>query len=1032
LYSLYSGDKQQIKGKVEEVKENNESINWVNCMYQTDDGVIWMGTMNGLITYYGTNFKHYRFEPNNKESLPSNSILNIWEETPGILWISTTKGLAKLNRLSGKIIRFPAASRFICKGNNGKLYTTAKDLCQIDTVNKKLIHVPGQEIYLENGQQYKDERLRSIFNFAFNKEGTLWATGASKTLSGLFQFNFKTNHWTFHAQPTYYDTIKKENVSLIYFNEPRSDSNNLTNQHLYIGKDGRIWLTGWEGLACYNPKENKWQQFRVFADPDTRYSDIVDEIVPMNDSLFILSGGNIVFNTNTHAYKRGSVDTLPNLSYGGALLKDNQNNIWFTDVRSLKKLNIANNYFQEVAHLPYVTAFLSLDSNSFFIKHGRWIFKIMNYHKVDSLQTPSSAFANPQIINAGNDKFYLISDHVYAIDWRTKAVQQIQLKVINSTLPEPTTFTSNVLWNDSIIYSTRTAINQPDFMKINLKQHALQYFTTPAKAQSSGNIYFNANSNLFSDSYKRIWITSYHAGIDVFYPKTETFGHYDHLAGDSISLDNNLAPVMVETKDHRFFIASVNGLIEVKAKPGTPFTFETVAPEVCFTQTVEEDTTGMLWVGHNNGILRYNPATHEYKIFTAADGFRWALTPWYFFKLPDGNFLMDDGTVINPYNAQHNALQPTPRVVDFMIAGQPTHFDTAIEFKKHIQLQHDQNFFNITYSCNNYVNEEKNEYRYFLQGVDKNWTNAGTRTTAFYTALPPGDYYFYVQAANNDGVWGDKKLMLSISIIPAWYQTGLFKILLTIAIIAIIYIIYRQRINTIRAKSLAEQRAAELKQVKAEFEKQIAETEMAALRAQMNPHFIFNVLNSINRFILSNDSTIASDYLSQFSRLIRLILENSKSAKVPLEKDLEALRIYIDMEKLRFQNRFSYEISVDENIDQNYVQVPPLLIQPYVENAIWHGLMQKETPGHLCVSIALIREDLIKVVIEDDGIGREKSAQLKSKTATTHKSFGLQISKDRIRIVNKLYGVNTQVEVEDLKDEHHDAAGTRIHLFIPV
>jgi len=330
------------------------------------------------------------------------------------------------------------------------------------------------------------------------------------------------------------------------------------------------------------------------------------------------------------------------------------------------------------------------------------------------------------------------------------------------------------------------------------------------------------------------------------------------------------------------------------------------------------------------------------------------------------------------------------------------------------------------------VNEEKNEYRYFLQGVDKNWNNAGARTTAFYTALPPGNYHFYVQAANNDGVWGNKTLLLTISIIPAWYQTWWFKILLAVVVLSTVYIIYRQRVNAIKAKSLAEQREAELKQLKAEFEKQIAETEMAALRAQMNPHFIFNVLNSINRFILSNDSAVASDYLSQFSRLIRLILENSKSAKVPLEKDLEALHIYIEMEKLRFQNKFSYQLIVDENIDQTYVQVPPLLIQPYVENAIWHGLMQKETPGNLCISIMLMKEDLMKVTIEDNGIGRAKSTQLKSKTAVTHKSFGLQISKDRIRIVNKLYGVNTQVEVEDLHDEKNEAAGTRINLFIPI
>ncbi len=402
------------------------------------------------------------------------------------------------------------------------------------------------------------------------------------------------------------------------------------------------------------------------------------------------------------------------------------------------------------------------------------------------------------------------------------------------------------------------------------------------------------------------------------------------------------------------------------------------------------------------------------------------------FVMSDGNFLMRDGAVIDPYAIASNTLKPVPRIVDFMIAGQPAQLDSAIEFKKNISLQHDQNFFSIAFSSNNLINEQANRYRYFLQGVDKGWVDAGTRNIAYYTALPPGKYPFFVQAANNDGVWGDKKEMLTIFIIPAWYQTWWAKLLLALIIMFIIYVVYHQRLNAARAKSIAAEKEAELKQLKAEFDKQIAETEMAALRAQMNPHFIFNVLNSINRFILKNDSEAASEYLSQFARLIRMILENSKSPRISLANDLEALRIYIEMEKLRFLNKFSYLIEVDQKIDNQFTEVPPLLLQPYVENAIWHGLMQKDQPGNLLIKIIQIKEDLIKVMIEDDGIGREKSTELKSKTAVAHKSFGLQISKDRIQIVNKMYGLNTQVEVEDLFDKNKNACGTRINLLIPV
>ncbi len=252
-----------------------------------------------------------------------------------------------------------------------------------------------------------------------------------------------------------------------------------------------------------------------------------------------------------------------------------------------------------------------------------------------------------------------------------------------------------------------------------------------------------------------------------------------------------------------------------------------------------------------------------------------------------------------------------------------------------------------------------------------------------------------------------------------------------IGAIGIIYLILHLRINAERAKGIAKKQEAELKQVKAEFARQIAESEMSALRAQMNPHFIFNVLNSINRYIMLNDSEVASRYLTQFARLIRLVLENSKTAKVSLEADMEALRLYINMEKLRFLDKFDYSIEVDDDIDQQFTQIPPLLIQPYVENAIWHGLMQKENGGLLTIHLKAQNEHLLLVTIEDNGIGREQSALLKSKTAVSHKSHGLQMTKDRIAIVNRLYGIQTEVAIEDMM---HDAKplGTRVTLTIPI
>ncbi len=446
----------------------------------------------------------------------------------------------------------------------------------------------------------------------------------------------------------------------------------------------------------------------------------------------------------------------------------------------------------------------------------------------------------------------------------------------------------------------------------------------------------------------------------------------------------------------------------------------------------------MLWVGTPQGVARINPANKTYKLFDSKDGYYWDAYRKPLI-MPDGRFLMYDGVIIDPTTIPQNKFKPVPCVSDFLLAGQPFPLDTAIEFKKHIRLKNDQNFFSLSYTCNSYIYEEDNTYRYKLQGIDQDWIEAGRRTTAYYTALLPGTYQFYVQAANNDHLWGEPKRLLTLTIVPAWYQSWWFKTGVALFITGVVFAFYRQQHTKERVKHLAEkqeadlkQREAEIKQIKTEFEKQLAETQMAALRSQMNPHFIFNVLNSINKYILNNEKNAASNYLVQFSRLIRLTLENSKAAKVPLQNDLEALRIYIEMEKLRFGDKFSFSIEPEENIDPQYLNIPPLLIQPYVENAIWHGLMQRDSPGNLLVQLTQPQENAIKIVVQDNGIGRAKAQEIKSKSATAHKSYGLQITGDRIKIVNKLHGIKATVTVEDLYDEAQQPVGTKVTLLILV
>ena len=216
-----------------------------------------------------------------------------------------------------------------------------------------------------------------------------------------------------------------------------------------------------------------------------------------------------------------------------------------------------------------------------------------------------------------------------------------------------------------------------------------------------------------------------------------------------------------------------------------------------------------------------------------------------------------------------------------------------------------------------------------------------------------------------------------------------------------------------------------------ELKHQAAELEMQALRAQMNPHFIFNSLNSINRFILQNNKTQAAEYLTKFSKLVRLILQNSQATLISLESELEALNLYLELEALRFDQHFKFKIKIQDNLDPSMLKVPPLIIQPYAENAIWHGLMHKEEKGQLDIKVSG-ENDHLYFKITDNGIGRKQAAELASKSATRHKSMGSKITANRIAILNRLNGKESPVTINDLVNPDGSAAGTEVIIKIPV
>lgn len=298
--------------------------------------------------------------------------------------------------------------------------------------------------------------------------------------------------------------------------------------------------------------------------------------------------------------------------------------------------------------------------------------------------------------------------------------------------------------------------------------------------------------------------------------------------------------------------------------------------------------------------------------------------------------------------------------------------------------------------------------------------NEGSEGMVSLRGLEPGSYDFELKVVNKEGTWSPVT-RLRVKMDPPWWQTLTARIVFALLLAAAIVLIFRARLNWVRKRERAQEEQA----------RHVNELKLQALRAQMDPHFVFNCLNSIDSFIIANDREQASHYLGRFAKLIRLILQHSDRTRVPLEREVEMLRYYLELEALRFKVPFTWTLEVDEQLEGEPVELPTMLIQPYIENALWHGLRHKTTAGHLIVAFAL-KGDAIECMVEDNGIGREASRELNKERSGVHRSMGMQVSADRLRIYDELQQGASRVEVNDLKDADGNACGTRVLITIPM
>jgi ligand-binding sensor domain-containing protein len=487
--------------------------------------------------------------------------------------------------------------------------------------------------------------------------------------------------------------------------------------------------------------------------------------------------------------------------------------------------------------------------------------------------------------------------------------------------------------------------------------------------------------------------------------------------GDSISFLAKRISAIAEGMNHTVWVSSYDaGIIELQRgqPPAYLTTRQGLSSNICRTLTVHRNN---LWVGTDRGLNRVSLGSGQMAItrYTAKDGLASDMI----------NAVYVDGDTVyvgtpeglSYFNPSRTNLTAGCRLVilDITNSGKDRLSDTS-----HLVLRHTDNNIRFDFAGISYKSAGNITYHYRLSGLDSSWKST-KETFLDYPTLPSGDYALELYAINKFGVMSPTRTIHFTVETPFWKATW-FEVIILVSFLALTWLFVSLRIKHMRRQQEKEELLG----------KRMTELEHTALQAQMNPHFIFNCLNSIQQYIFDQDILAANKYITGFARLIRATLHNSTKDLIPLEDELAYLSTYLSLEKLRFKEKMSYFIEVAPDIPVNgSYRVPPMIIQPYVENCMRHGLRHRKIAGgYIRINIEE-KDGKLVVVVEDNGIGREKAASYKTREHIEYQSKGMSLTADRIRLINSIHEENIEVEIIDLKDQHGAAAGTRVVIKFP-
>ena len=798
--------------------ESGLSQSSVYCMMQDSRGFLWFGTQDGLNRFDGYEFKVFRADPENENSLSHSWIWDIFEDKDQNIWIATWYGLTKYNPKIHRFTRFlpdsadshsisgsrPAS---VCQDKDGFIWvaTWGGGLDRYDPQSnhfKAYLHDP------ENKNSIPDNFVRKVF---CDKKGRLWigtwqgVALAEPQADGSISFHrFIHNNLNNksiscnqtmdiledHAGKIWIATrdgglnlFSENDSSFIHFTHDNSDPNSLSSNEvstLYEDSGHRLWVgTFTNGLNLLDRKKNTFTRITDNPDdPASLLSNNVYSILEDNSGLlWIGAGGLNIFNPRVkdfgiHRHEKRNKNSLSNNNVSG-FYEDSTGKIWIaTYGGGLNCFDRKNNKFTVYKHDP---------SN-------------INSLRSDVINT---------ITGNGNDTLWIATiEGLDFFDRKTKRFHHIRY------IPDLTD-QSGLRHINHLCFSSKNtlwmATENIGLVRYALTSHTAICFNTSEKNEQ----HFRADAllSLLCGSDEKLWVGTWGAGVYSLDLKTAHFKEYLVSNKDSTMIADNVVHVIYKTNEgtsSTIWAGTNNGLLYINPeKPGIGYitTKEGLPSNIIFG--ILRDDAGKIWLSTNKGLSIFDPKTHHIRNFDSTDGLQGnEFSEHVSLKLKDGCLLfggMNGFNLFNPSKLKECSYQPPVVLTNFKIFNKEQSFNKDLQSIKKIVLTHNQNFFSFEFASLDFANPSKIKYRYRLTGVDKSWINSGVRRYVSYTNVPPGEYDFQVKGTNRDGVFSKNVLSLQIVILPPYWQTWWFRSLIAMAVFLLFYVLHRIRVQKLLA-----------------------------------------------------------------------------------------------------------------------------------------------------------------------------------------------------------------------------------------